>query len=120
MELAIFLPYATLLDCRLDTTVLVVNGKDIRRIGDILAFYQAHGWNGSYRHLPAEQPSNWWGRVRCYVEGFDWGLYRLPSLPTVKPYEGTLEFCNGGGNHRAMAVAIRGADEYIPVVYDGG
>lgn len=113
MGLNIFLPYATLLECQLDTTVLLVDGKDIRRIGEILTFYKQGGWDFLQRHRPGEKDKCWWEQVRSYAENFRWDLYRTPSLPTVKPERGTLEFYGGGGNHRAMAVAIRGSRETI-------
>lgn len=116
MDLEIIIPYPTLLKCRLDTTVLVVNNKDIRCIGEITTDYKARGWDYLFQHLPAEKDKSWWEQVRKYAEKFQWELYRTPSLPTVKPYQGTLEFHGGGGCHRAMALAIRGGPEDIPVI----
>jgi hypothetical protein len=116
MGLDILIPYATLLQCRLDTTVLVVDNKDIRRIGEIVTFYKKGGWDFLMRHLPAEKDKSWWEKVRFCSENFCWDLYRTPSLPTVKPFDGTLEFYGGGGNHRAMALAVRGGQEAIPVI----
>ena len=116
MGLDILIPYATLLKCRLDTTVLVVDSKDIRRIGDVVTFYKEGGWDFLMQHLPPEKDKSWWEKVRSYVEKFCWDLYRTPSVPTVKPHDGTLEFYGGGGNHRAMALAIRGGQEDILVI----
>jgi hypothetical protein len=138
MQLKILIPYATLLECRLDTTVLVVDDNTIpqglmgriirkqgitkqdmgvRRIGDVVTFYKEYGWDFLTNHLPREkQGTDWWERVRTIANDFRWGFYETPSLPTVKPHEGTLEFYGDGGNHRAMAVAIRGGQEPIPVI----
>ncbi len=119
MGIEILLPYATLLECRLDTTVLVVDKKDIRRIGDIVKHYQESGWDFLTDHLPDEKKNEgslWWKQVRSIAEDFRWGFYETPSLPTVKPLNGTLEFHGGGGNHRAMALAIRGSQEPAPVI----
>jgi hypothetical protein len=115
MSLEILIPYVSLLNCRLDTTVLVVDRKDIRRIGDIVKHHQESGWDYLSDHLP-NKGTDWWIQVRSMVENFRWDLYRTPSLPTVKPHEGTLEFFEGGGNHRAMALAIRRIQEPIPVI----
>ena len=140
MQLKVLIPYATLLECLLDTTVLVVDDNTIpqglmdriilkqgitrqdmgvRRIGDVVTFYKEYGWDFLTEHIPnekQEKEKEWWNKVRFIVEDFRWGFYETPSLPTVKPYEGTLEFYGGGGNHRAMAVAIRGGQEAIPVI----
>ena len=116
MGLKILIPYTTLLECRLDTTVLVVDNQDIRRIGDIVKHYHKGGWGFLTENLPKHQETDWWERVRSIADDFRWGFYETPSLPTVKPYEGTLEFYGGVGNHRAMAVAIRGGQEPIPVI----
>jgi hypothetical protein len=116
MGIEILLPYATLLECRLDTTVLVMDNKDIRGIGEILTFYKKGGWDFLVQHLPAEKDKSWWEKVRTCAEKFSWELYRTPSLPTVKPLGRTLEFYSGGGNHHAMALAIRGSQEPAPVI----
>ncbi len=89
----------------------------IRLIGDVVTFYKEYGWDFLTEHLPREnQGTDWWERVRAIANDFRWGFYETPSLPTVKPHAGTLEFCRGGGNHRAMALAIRGGQEAIPVI----
>jgi hypothetical protein len=115
MALTILLPYATLLECRLDTTVIISDNKDIRRIGDITKLFWDHGWDFLKAHLPAEKDNSWWETVQTIAENFNWDLYRTPSMPAVRPFEGTLEFYQGGGNHRAMALALRRGHEEIPV-----
>jgi hypothetical protein len=115
MELEILLPHGTLLECRLNTTVLEIGGKDVRRIGDIVKHYQGKGWDFLAQHLPDEKKGTpWWQDVRRYTETFSWPLYRTGEMPIVKPLGGTLEFHTG--NRRAVTLAIRGTQERIPVI----
>jgi hypothetical protein len=94
----------------LNTKVLIEDETDHRVIGDIVGRFQTRGEYYMKSHLPHNKAPSWWDVVLQIKKGFDWTLYCVPELPHVKPYANTLEFHGGHGCHRALAVALLGAD----------
>jgi len=104
-ELRILLPFDSLLKATISTRVL--RSQDVRSISRLRDIIRDRGFGYCNSEIDEEKRRkrpNWWNEVEQIATDFSWDLFRRPALPSVKVYNGTLEFQDGC--HRVIALAV--------------